>query len=150
MQESNEYFNRESAINRRACIMTDCLSFLKNDSNILLIKGQDNDIWSGRGDIVKYFLNYFGNNIDIDIEVYILIVQDNNLWKSRISSKEWYKNFANKDKVMQNMINDRESQKHEKRVIEAFSEYNIPITLIDSGEGIYTILGDCREIKTIK
>lgn len=145
MQEDNEYFNRSNAINRRSCIMTDCLNFLNSDDDILLIKGQDNDFWPKRGDIVKYFLETFANLENIDIEIFMLTVFDDNLWKQRINQKEWFKNFEDKDGVMKNMLEDRLNHKHETAVINAFEGYNIPITYIDSGKNQYTILSDLKE-----
>lgn len=137
MQEDNEYFNRDNAKNRRACIMTDTLDFLQSSADVLLIKGQDNDIWNGRGDIVKYFLEKFANRDDLEIEVYILMVENDEIWQQRIASKQWFQKFSNKAEVMRNMLAERNSKKHERRVSEAFKDYNIPIYFIESGEEKY-------------
>lgn len=137
MQEDNEYFNRDNAKNRRACIMTDTLDFLQSSADVLLIKGQDNDIWNGRGDIVKYFLEKFANRDDLEIEVYILMVENDEIWQQRIASKQWFQEFSNKAEVMRNMLAERNSKKHERRVSEAFKDYNIPIYFIESGEEKY-------------
>ena len=137
MQEDNEYFNRDNAKNRRACIMTDTLDFLQSSADILLIKGQDNDIWTGRGDIVKYFLEKFANRDDLEIEVYILMVENDEIWQQRITSKQWFQKFSNKAEVMRNMLAERKAIKHERRVSAAFKDYNIPIYFIESGEEKY-------------
>lgn len=137
MQEDNEYFNQEKAKNRRSCIMTDALSFLNSNNDILLIKGQDNDIWPHRGDIVKYFLSNFNNRDDVEIDVYILMVENDEIWSQRIAKKEWFKNFSNKEEVMKNMLAERKSNKHERRVVAAFKESNIPIYFVESGENNY-------------
>ena len=137
MQEDNEYFNRDNAKNRRACIMTDTLDFLQSSADVLLIKGQDNDIWTGRGDIVKYFLEKFANRDDLEIEGYILMVENDEIWQQRIASKQWFQKFSNKAEVMRNMLAERNSKKHERRVSEAFKDYNIPIYFIESGEEKY-------------
>lgn len=142
MQEDNEYFSRKIAINRRSCIMTDCLNFIKSDNNILLIKGQDNDFWPGRGDIVKYFLENFSNIAELEIEVLMLTVQNDEIWKNRIKNKEWFKKFEDKDGVMNNMRIARLEQKHENAVIDAFSGYDVSFVFVDSGENRYTILND--------
>lgn len=142
MQENNNYFNRRNAINRRSCIMTDCLDFINSDNDILLIKGQDNDYWPGRGDIVKYFLDYFSKIEQLEIEVFMLTVQDESIWRKRIEKKEWFKNFKDKDEVMKNMIKSRLEQKHENAVIDAFSRANVPIIFVDSGEHCYSILNN--------
>ncbi len=137
MQEDNEYFNRDNAKNRRACIMTDTLDFLQSSADILLIKGQDNDIWTGRGDIVKYFLEKFANRDDLEIEVYILMVENDEIWQQRITSKQWFQKFSNKAEVMRNMLAERNTKKHERRVSAVFKDYNIPIYFIESGEEKY-------------
>lgn len=147
MQGDNEYFNRQIAQNRRACIMTDCLRFLYDDNDILLIKGQDNDIWPNRGDIVKYFLQQFLNNPNIEIEVFMLSVTSDEVWKRRIVNKEWFQNFKDKETVMQNMLMARKSMKHEKMVQDAFQVYNIPIINICSDDNQYTILGEISQKK---
>lgn len=137
MQEDNEYFSRDNAKNRRSCIMTDALSFLNSNNDILLIKGQDNDIWPHRGDIVKYFLNNFNNQDDVEIDVYILMVENDEIWQQRIAKKEWFKNFPNKEEVMKNMLTERKSKKHERRVVASFQDSNIPIYFLEAGEDNY-------------
>lgn len=137
MQEDNEYFSRDNAKNRRACIMSDTVRFLNSNADVILIKGQDNDIWPHRGDIVKYFLDNFNNRDDVEIDVYILTVQNDAIWQQRIGNKEWFKNFSNKEEVMKNMLAERKSNKHEKRVAVAFKEFNIPIYFIEAGENNY-------------
>ena len=137
MQEDNEYFNRDNAKNRRACIMTDTLDFLQSSADVLLIKGQDNDIWPGRGDIVKYFLEKFANRDDLEIDVYILMVENDEIWQQRIANKQWFQKFSNKTEVMRNMLAERNTKKHERRVSEEFKDYNITIYFIESGEEKY-------------
>ena len=140
MQPDNEYFNQEIAKNRRNCIMSDSFDFLENDNDILLIKGQDNDIWPGRGDIVKYFLENFANREDVEIEVYILLVENEQIWRKRIEQKEWFQKFPNKVSVMKNMLRDRASRIHEIRVMEAFKNYNVAISFIESLEESYRFI----------
>lgn len=137
LEKDNEYFNQEKAKNRRSCIMTDALSFLNSNNDILLIKGQDNDIWPHRGDIVKYFLSNFASRDDVEIDVYILMVENDEIWFQRIAKKEWFKNFPNQEEVMKNMLAERKSNKHESRVVAAFKESNIPIYFVESGENNY-------------
>lgn len=137
LEKDNEYFNQEKAKNRRSCIMTDALSFLNSNNDILLIKGQDNDIWPHRGDIVKYFLSNFVSRDDVEIDVYILMVENDEIWSQRIAKKEWFKNFSNREEVMKNMLAERKSNKHESRVVAAFKESNIPIYFVESGENNY-------------
>lgn len=142
MQDNNEYFDRKKAINRRSCIMTDCLNFINSDNELLLIKGQDNDYWPGRGDIIKYFLEKFANHVQI--ELFILTVQDSELWEKRVKNKDWFNKFEDKTSVMKHMIEDRLTQKHENSVIAAFEGYNIPVIFIDSGENQYSIVSEIK------
>lgn len=137
LEKDNEYFNQEKAKNRRSCIMTDALSFLNSNNDILLIKGQDNDIWPHRGDIVKYFLSNFASRDDVEIDVYILMVENDEIWSRRIAKKECFKSFPNQEEVMKNMLAERKSNKHERRVVAAFKESNIPIYFVESGENNY-------------
>ena len=117
--------------------MTDTQNFLKSSDDILLIKGQDNDIWPHRGDIVKYFLANFANREDTEIDVYILTVENDEIWQQRIAKKEWFKNFPNKEEVMKNMQEERKSKKHERRVVEAFAGFNIPVYFLEASENNY-------------
>ncbi len=146
-EKDNAYFNQREAINRRSCIMTDTVRFINDkDADVLLIKGQDNDIWPNRGDIVKNFLWNFGLQ-DIEIEVFILSVLDDEVWKKRIVSKKWFQDFKEKDFIMKKMLMERKNKSHEKRVIQAFDAANIPIKIIDSSSKHYEIVDELNKAK---
>lgn len=85
------------------------------------------------GDIVKYFLSNFNNRDNVEIDVYILMVENDEIWSQRIAKKEWFKNFSDKEEVMKNMLAERKSNKHERRVVASFKESNIPIYFVESG-----------------
>ena len=91
MEESNLFFNKKMAIERRKCIMYDVENFLKNDDDVLLIKGQVNDLNVRRGNIIGYFLNKYYGIENIDIEVFILQVSNKDELIRRIQSKLWFK-----------------------------------------------------------
>ncbi len=147
LEKDNAYFNQRKAINRRSCIMTDTVRFINDkDADVLLIKGQDNDIWPNRGDIVKNFLR----NIclqDIEMEVFILSVLDDEVWKKRIVSKKWFQDFKEQDFIMKKMLMERKNKSHEKRVIQAFDAANIPIKIIDSSGKHYEIVDELNKTK---
>lgn len=147
LEKNNAYFNQRKAINRRSCIMTDTVRFINDkDADVLLIKGQDNDIWPNRGDIVKNFLWNFGLQ-DIEIEVFILSVLDDEVWKKRIVSKKWFQDFKEKDFIMKKMLMERKNKSHEKRVIQAFDAANIPIKIIDSSGKHYEFVDELNKAK---
>ena len=125
--------------------MTDTVRFINDkDAAVLLIKGQDNDIWPNRGDIVKNFLWNFGLQ-DIEIEVFILSVLDDDVWKKRIVSKKWFQDFKEKDFIMKKMLMERKNKSHEKRVIQAFDAANVPIKIIDSSGKHYEIVDELNK-----
>lgn len=147
LEKDNAYFSQRKTINRRSCIMTDTVRFINDkDADVLLIKGQDNDIWPNRGDIVKNFLWNFGLQ-DIEIEVFILSVLDDEVWKKRIVSKKWFQDFKEKDFIMKKMLMERKNKSHEKRVIQAFDAANIPIKIIDSSSKHYEIVDELNRTK---
>ena len=147
LEKNNAYFNQRKAINRRSCIMTDTVRFINDkDADVLLIKGQDNDIWPNRGDIVKNFLWNFGLQ-DIEIEIFILSVLDDEVWKKRIVSKKWFQDFKEKDFIMKKMLMERKNKSHEKKVIQAFDAANIPIKIIDSSGKHYEIVDELNKTK---
>lgn len=65
------------------------------------------------------------------------MVENDEIWSRRIAKKEWFKNFSNREEVMKNMLAERKSNKHERRVVAAFKESNIPIYFVESGENNY-------------
>lgn len=147
LEKDNAYFKQSKAINRRACVMTDTIRFINDkDAEILLIKGQDNDIWPNRGDIVKNFLSNFSLQ-DIEIEVFILSVLDDDVWKERIANKKWFQDFKEKDLVMNKMLLERKNKTHEERVIQAFSTTNAHIKVINSSGKHYEIVEELNIMK---
>ena len=142
MEEDGLYFNKENALLRRKGIMYDIENFLNGDSDVLLIKGQVNDMNIKRGNIVGIFLDQYANRNDLEIEVYILQVTDKDILKNRIESKPWFKEFTHqeeKDRLLSEIPIKQE--KHKNDVINCFSSYSIPINIIESLNNSYRIEG---------
>ena len=143
LEEDNLYFNKEKALLRRKGIMHDTNNFLNNDSDILLIKGQVNDLNIRRGNIIGNFLNRYANRNDVEIEVFILQVSDKEELKRRLETKTWFKemdNVSEKERLLSEI--PLKKGKHQSLVINAFSNYNIPITLIESLNNEYRVEGE--------
>ena len=142
MEEDGLYFNKENALLRRKGIISDIENFLNSDSDVLLIKGQVNDMNIKRGNIVGIFLDRYANRDDLEIEAYVLQVTDKDVLKSRIESKPWFKGFESteeKDRLLSEI--PMKQEKHKNDVISCFSSYSIPISIIESLNNSYRIEG---------
>lgn len=142
MEEDNLYFKKERALQRRSAIMLDIETFLKSDNDILLIKGQVNDMNIKRGNIIGNFLNKYYGIENVDIEVFILQVTDEEELKKRIVSKPWFNEMSDeeeKEKLLKTIPLKQELHKEE--VINAFSNYEIPIYQIESLNKAYRLDG---------
>lgn len=142
MEEDNSYFKKERALQRRSGIMIDVENFLKSDSDVLLIKGQVNDMNIKRGNIVGNFLNKYYGIENIDIEVFLLKVNDEEELKKRIASKDWFKEITDKSEKEEYLKTIPSKQDlHKEEVINAFSNYEIPIYQIESNNNSYKLDG---------
>ncbi len=140
MEDDGLYFNKENALLRRKGIMYDIEKFLNSDSDVLLIKGQVNDINVNRGNIIGCFLDKYANRDDLEVEVYILQVTDKDVLKHRIESKSWFKEFINqdeKDRLLREI--PMKQDKHKNDVIDYFSNTGSLIRIIESLDGSYRI-----------
>ena len=133
MEEDNFYFKRNRAIHRRSFILRDIENFLTSDSDILLIKGQVNDMNIKRGDIVNNFLARYSNINDVEIEVIILQVTDNNEHKRRLENKDWFKAIDD-DLKKEELLNaiPYNNGKHRQEVINAFINGCDIINIVES------------------
>ena len=138
MEEDNLYFSKERALKRRRCIMYDTINFINSDNDILLIKGQINDLNIKRGNIIGNYLNKYYEFDDLEIEVFILQVSDKEELIKRIQTKTWFKKM-NDEKEKEGLLNKipLKIDEHRKEVINAFSDYNIPIYVIESSNNSY-------------
>ena len=131
IEEDNLYFKKEKGLLRRKGIMYDVETFLNNDSDILLIKGQINDLNPRRGKIVEHFLEKYGNREDLEIEVYILQVTDKKELMERLQTKKWFKEMKD-EQEKERLLNKIPLKKgeHKEEVIRGFNNFNIPIYII--------------------
>ena len=142
MEEDNLYFDRKSALQRRSLIMNDALNFVKSDDDILLIKGQSNDLNIRRGNIVENFLKKYYGLDDVEIDIFILQVTNEEELKKRIESKNWFKemdDIEEKERLIKTIPFKQEE--HKESVINAFKNYDIPIYLIESLDKSYIVKG---------
>ena len=140
MDEDNLYFNREAAKRRRSYILYDVDRFINSDNDILLIKGQINDLRNTRGNTANYFLEKYGYMKDIQIEVIILQVTDIEELRRRINTKKWFIRITDqveKEKLLRTIPLKQESHKDE--VVELFGKYNIPIYTFESLDNSYQL-----------
>ena len=134
MDEDNIYFSREKAKRRRSYILHDIDKFINGESDILLIKGQINDLRINRGNTINYFLKKYTDIKDLQIEVIILEVNDENELKSRLENKSWFKRIEDekeKDRLKKDLL--LKQKEHINEVSSIFNDYNIPIYLFESG-----------------
>lgn len=140
MEDDNLYFNRENAIKRRKCIMYDTDNFINSDDDILLIKGQINDVNVRRGDILNYFLNKYCGYQNLEIETFILQVANKEELAQRVQTKEWFKEMTD-EKEKERLLNKIPLKKgeHKQEVMEAFSNYPVTIRIYESSNNTYVL-----------
>ena len=133
MEDDNAYFKRNRAIHRRSFILRDVENFINSDSDILLIKGQVNDLNPKRGDILNNFLAKYQNLKDVKIEVIILQVTDENELRRRLETKPWFIELSDKQEK-QRFLNEIPLKKniHKQEVIDAFDGRYDTITIVES------------------
>lgn len=140
IEEENLYFNKEKTLKRRSHIMYDVDKFIKSNNDILLIKGQVLDLNIKRGNIFVNFLNkYYGTN-NIEIEVFILHVNDQTELRKRIESKPWFKemdNIEEKERLLS--VIPLKQEQHKNDVINALRNYDIPVYFVESLDCSYKI-----------
>ena len=138
MENDNLYFNRQRAIHRRSFILRDVKNFINGDNDVLLIKGQVNDLNYKRGDIVNNFLCRYSNIKNLKIEVIILQVSNENELRRRLETKPWFiemKDKEEKEKLL-NKIPLKEG-KHKQEVIEFFNGRCDTISIVESSNDLY-------------
>ena len=150
MDEDNLYFSREKAKRRRSYILHDVDKFINGNSDILLIKGQINDLRINRGNTINYFLKKYSDMKDLQIEVILLKVDDENELKRRLENKSWFKRIEDENEKVRLRKDLLLKQKaHIEEVINTFSDYNVPITIYESLDNSYQYDGIINE-KRIK
>lgn len=142
LENDSLYFNKQKELKRRSCIMYDVDNFIKSDNDILLIKGQTNDMNIRRGNIVGNFLNKYYGLDNLKIEVFVLQVTDEHELKKRLETKTWFKemdDLIEKERLIKTI--PLKQQKHKEEVINSFDNYDIPIYQIESLDGLYRLDG---------
>ncbi len=142
LENDSLYFNKQKELKRRSCIMYDVDNFIKSDNDILLIKGQTNDMNIRRGNIVGNFLNKYYGLDNLKIEVFVLQVTDEYELKKRLETKTWFKemdDLIEKERLIKTI--PLKQQKHKEEVINSFDNYDIPIYQIESLDGLYRLDG---------
>lgn len=140
MDDDNLYFSRESAKRRRSYILHDVEEFINSDKDVLLIKGQINDLRENRGNTATYFLKKYANNPNLEIEVIILQVEDSNELRRRLECKKWFNQIEDvneKNKLLRTI--PLKQEEHKEEVIDLFNDYNVSILVYESLENSYQL-----------
>jgi hypothetical protein len=129
--------------NRNNAIMRSIDEFIKsNETSILLLKGQCNDMDERYGNTLKECAVTYP---DIAKEIYLLEVRDMDLLYNRIINKSWFKEDEERyKKLFPREWIDKAVIKHRKQV-ESYAKYGFRITTIDSTNN-YTIVESERSI----
>ena len=113
-----------------------------NDSSILLLKGQSNDMDDRYGNTLKTIALFYP---EIDKEIYLLEVNDNDLLYSRIINKDWFKkNEEEYSKIFPRSWIDNAVIRHKEQVY-SYVNLGYKITEIDSTNGYKLINKENKE-----
>lgn len=132
--ESNlsSFDDKDNEEYRKKTIMKGIETFINNDSTILLIKGQSNDMNDKYGNTLKEFANAYP---DLDKEIYLLEVDNIDLHYNRFINKDWFK----KDEERYKKIFTKEwlpaAIENHRQVVYSYEKYGFTITDIDSTNG---------------
>lgn len=130
IEETNESFDdKNSEIIRNSKIMECIECFLKSDNEVLLIKGQANDMDDRYGNTLKCFAEKYPL---LEKEILLLEVEDLDILYERIVNKSWFKEDVERySKLFPRTWIDRAVLKHRNK-IESFAKYGFKILRIDS------------------
>ena len=130
IEETNESFDdKNNEIVRNNKILKEVEEFINSDGEILLIKGQANDMDDRYGNTLKAFAEKFPN---IEKEIYLLEVKDLDLLYERIINKSWFKEDEERyARMFPRAWIDKAVIKHKIKV-ESYIQYGFRITEIDS------------------
>ena len=130
IEETNESFDdKNSELIRNSKILNDIENFMKSDFDILLLKGQVNDMDNRYGNTLKTFAEKYPN---LAKEILLLEVEDLDLLYNRIINKSWFKEDEERySKMFPRSWIDKAVIKHRKQV-ESYKIYGFNIITIDS------------------
>ncbi|MCH5167250.1 MAG: hypothetical protein J1F35_05085 [Erysipelotrichales bacterium] len=133
----SSFDDEDNELNRQKCILKEIADFVsqKNDE-ILLIKGQSNDMDDRYGNTLKQFAISYP---DIDKEIFLLEVSDMDLLYERIINKDWFQaDFERYSKMFPREWVDKAIQKHHNHVC-SYIDYGFKIIIIDSTNGFKVV-----------
>ena len=130
IEETNESFDdKNSEIIRNNKILSEIENFTKSDSDVLLIKGQANDMDDRYGNTLRIFAERFPQ---LDKEILLLEVENLDLLYNRIINKSWFKEDEERySKMFPRSWIDKAVVKHRKKV-ESYKDLGFEIINIDS------------------
>jgi len=130
IEETNESFDdKNSEVIRNNRILNEVENFTKSDSDVLLIKGQANDMDDRYGNTLRTFAERFSQ---LDKEILLLEVEDLDLLYNRIINKSWFKEDEERySKMFPRSWIDKAVVKHRKKV-ETYKDLGFKIIDIDS------------------
>lgn len=130
IEETNESFDDcNSEIARQNKIMQEIDDFIKSENEVLLIKGQANDMDDRYGNTLKLFADKYP---EIDKDIILLEVEDMDLLYERITNKSWFKEDKERySNLFPRTWIDKAVLKH-RRKVESYSQFGYNIVLVDS------------------
>lgn len=139
MSNLSTFDDTNNEITRRKIILEKLAEFSINDRNVLLIKGQANDMDERFGNTLHTAKEKFP---DLEQEIWLLEVPDLNLHYERLLGKDWY--CANKDKYEamgwdKNWL-ARKVLEHRQKVLE-YGKEGFEIKIIDSTKEYKVVKG---------
>jgi len=140
IEPDNKFFHKERMLVRRKGIMYDTENFINSDNDVLLIKGQTNDMNAKRGNIIGNFLKKYGFRDDVKVKVYVLQVSDSVKHIERLKNKSWFQKIDNQDirNTLVKVITQRQGA-HYEEVEKAFKNADVTIYKVESGDDSYTL-----------
>lgn len=130
IEETNESFDdKNSETKRKNQILSEIECFTKSDLDVLLIKGQANDMDDRYGNTLRTFAERFPQ---IDKEILLLEVEDLDMLYERIINKSWFKEDEERySKMFPRSWIDKAVIKHKNKV-KSYKDLGFEIIDIDS------------------
>ena len=118
-----------SGMTRNTEILKEIMQFYYDDNDILLVKGQVNDMKIIYGDTLKTAASLYP---DMEKEIYLLEISDLDLHYQRFTNKEWFKQDPEKYSSMftREWLPDA-VEEHRKQVL-SYMKFGYDVSLIDS------------------
>jgi len=129
----SSFDDKENEKSRHEIILEEINNFINNNNyDILLLKGQSNDMDNRYGNTLKEVAMLFP---EIEKEIYLLEVKDMDLLYNRIQNKDWFQvDFENYSKIFSREWIDGAVIRHREQVY-SYQDLGYNITDIDSTNG---------------